>query len=182
MVLSLILNESDFEEIGIIQEAIKRRISDLNRVGSLGGRVSKMARRASEAVEEQLKQTHQQIQGMVVNFIREMLKEKAPELSEEEREALIRAWVPERGKKSEKPLPKDAILTMAEDVLASLEGRLDAARESQLREHLGEQWRKVVWSKLPERVQKLLTLFLEGRIERPTLWREINTSLDDPTP
>lgn len=180
--LSLILNESDFEEIKIIQQAIERRAKDLNRVGSVGGNIRKMVQNASHQLESQMGVTKERIHNMVTELIKNMLREKAPELTEEQIQELTDAWAPPldspHKKSTQRPvLPLGAVLAMTEDFLAQAEGRLSVRREAELRDSLGSEWQKVIWSKLPERVCKLIVIFLEGKIDRQTFWEEVKASV-----
>lgn len=181
-VLNLILNESDFQEIEVIQTALQRRAQDLNRVGSVRGNLKGMAQKAAQQTEAQLGFSQERIHAMATDLIRGMLKEKAPELTESQIEELLGAWAPAPGAERPKPvhkapdLPVDAILTMTEDFLASAEGRMSVRRESELREHFGTNWRKAVWDLLPERVCRLIVVFLEGKIGRDTFWNEVEAS------
>lgn len=180
-VLTLILNESDFEEIQIIEQALERRARDLNRVGAVGGSLNKMAREAGRQIEAQLGVTRERIHRMVTDLVQNMIREKAPELTEDQVRELTEAWVPQPGSEArteERPnLPLGAVLAMTEDFLAYAEGRLPVRKEAELREHLGADWTKVLWNKLPERVCKLIVIFLEGKIDRETFWREVKASV-----
>lgn len=180
-VLSLILNDSDFEEIKIIEQALERRARDLNRVGAVGGSLGKMARQAAQQIEEQQGFTQERIHNMVTGLIKNMIREKAPELSEDQIQELTNAWAPPPGRArqpEERPqLPQGAVLAMTEDFISYAEGRLPVRKEAELRESLGSDWTKVIWNKLPERVCKLIVVFLEGKIDRKTFWDEVRASV-----
>ncbi len=184
-VLSLILNDADFEEIEIIKQALERRARDLNRVGAVGGSLGKMARNAARQIEDQQGLTQQRIHNMVTDLIKNMIREKAPELSEDQIQELTDAWAPPPGAPRQAPprptLPQGAVLAMTEDFLAYAEGRLPVRKEAELRESLGSDWTKVIWSKLPERVCKLIVVLLEGKIDRKTFWDEVRASVPKET-
>gem|GEM_PF-4147282 len=178
MVLGLILNESDFEEIEILRTTLAKRAEDLNRVGSVRGNLKGMAQKAAKSAEEQLGTTHEKIHEMATGLIRGMIKQKAPELNDDQINELVGSWAPAPGEKRpavapEIKLPVDALVAMTRDFLASAEGRLGVRRESELRDHLGENWKKALWDKLPERVCRLIVVFLEGKLDRDVFWEEV---------
>jgi hypothetical protein len=190
-VLDYILNRCDENEIEAVSAAVVRRRRDLTMFGGAHNMPDpqKMARELSGqlntgAALDGLKDT---VRDMAVRIIRQ----EAPELTDEQVAELTRAWVPggeagnggpsrerdataavpgKRGRSGKNPagtaggsIPPDVLGTMIVQFIDYSVGRMNAAEEAGLRSEMGA-WPERYWKAFPQVVQLIISDFLKGEM------------------
>jgi hypothetical protein len=111
----------------------------------------------------------QTIMDMAVRIIRQ----EAPELSDEQIAQLTRAWIPSA---QEGDLPRDLLLSMIEQFVAFSQGNMGKAEDGELRKELGS-WPERYWKAFPQVVRLIITDYLNGGLSENDFNRKIGTAL-----
>jgi hypothetical protein len=169
--LDFILNQADESELAAVSEALKRR-RDASLVGpgcirfDPGAAAAGIGRDMAKKAQASL----QSIRESVGRLVEETIRREAPELSEEELESLMSAWMPERTRA--RNLPKEALLPMIEDFVAYGQGLMMPSRRLEL-ETARPQWHKDYWEAFPEPIKKLIAGLLKGSIDEEDFARKL---------
>ncbi len=177
-VLDAILNRSDFRDLEVLKAAMERRATDLNRVGSgLDPRAN--AGLMAKAIQSQIGGTKDELDAMVKNMVEGLIRQKVPDIPPEHLAQLLDEWIPTTmGKKPrEKPnnLPSEALLAMVRDFIAYSTGAMPASRQVALNDDLPN-WTQIYWGRFPDRIQRLIKVFLEGKLPQDVFWEEIRST------
>ena len=201
-VVDFILNKADEGAIEVIRSALRRREEHGGSSGAMGVDVRKLAHETAQGVSDQIGLSTGRIRTMVRDFVREMLQKQAPELAEEQIEALLEEWVTGKGNEStedraqnevdppqsgfeagskDRPpqmgnLPPDAILTMVRQFIAYSTGGMTVSEEIELKRAMPD-WHDRYWKSFPQVIRKLLSLFLKGAIGSGQFWIGVNEEL-----
>ncbi|GHT79762.1 hypothetical protein FACS1894130_09510 [Spirochaetia bacterium] len=193
-VLDYILNRCDEHEIEAVSAAVVRRRRDLTMFGGAHNLPDpqKMARELSGQINigatlDGLKDT---VRDMAVRIIRQ----EAPELTDEQIAELTRAWVPAGetgiGDASGDGGPMAAGVAgttggaVSPDVLGTMigqfidysVGRMDAAEEAGLRAEMGA-WPERYWKAFPQVIQLIIGDFLKGEMTEGEFNTKIGAAL-----
>lgn len=184
-VLDLIMNEADQSDLKVLEEALKRRRKDLSRVGMGKMNPQQLARETARQVRQQMDISMPDIHGIVRNMVADMIRQKAPEIGEEDLAQLLDHWVPDEEEQKKRQaaqtskIPADALLTMIKQFVAHKSGGMSRLEEMKLREEIPE-WPDKYWSCFPVHIQKLIVLFLENQLDSASFWQEIQKCLQNP--
>ena len=179
-IAEFILNKADGKDLQVIEEALKRRLSQKSK--SPGGvDINHLAHITGEAVSKQLTTSREQIRETVTGFVKNIIKQHAPEISDDELKVLLNAWAPDTqtAKKktaAKKKLPNDVMLKMIDQFLRYSNNEMSLDEQKELRDTLPE-WQQEYWKGFPQKIRGLLTLYLKGRIDSETCWQEIKKEL-----
>ncbi|MEW5817574.1 MAG: hypothetical protein AB1798_19515 [Spirochaetota bacterium] len=203
-VIDFILNQASDSEIEVIVAALKRRLKD-TLIGDGELNPGKMARTMASSVGRQVHATSDQIRKMVKDFVAELIKKNAPEISEKELQTLLETWVPDRrlkgslekegeiaGTRKDTPespeadvvksnppaLPKDVLLTMIRQFVSYSTGVMSVTEQAGLNEDIPD-WKAKYWERFPYRIKKILSLYLKGQIDEQACWQRISSELTD---
>lgn len=169
-VLDFILNKCDVRQIDAIEAAVIRRKKNL---GSLSGLTSsdpsKMASEMTASINKSIASSIDGMTDSIRDYALGIISKEAPELSEEQKEELLNAWVPKKRsdpKKNNKTSRKSKISgtvleSMALQFVADCIGSLDPEISEDLKEELPT-WRKSYWSNFPSEIQALIQARLSG--------------------
>ncbi|MDR2101210.1 MAG: hypothetical protein LBP43_01405 [Treponema sp.] len=174
-VMDYILNRCDEKNIEAVAAAVVRRRRDLALFGGMRNLPDpgRMAREISGlfSIDDGMQGLKETIREMAVRIIRQ----EAPELTDQQVEELTRAWVP-GGKVSgtespgspdessgEKRLPPDLLGSMIEQFIAFSTGRMSSGEDKALRSEMGS-WPDRYWKAFPQVVQLIIRDFLKGEI------------------
>jgi hypothetical protein len=189
-VLDYILNRCDEEAIEVVAAAVLRRRRDLT---LFGGTLNlpdphKMAQELSARVD-----IGGAISGLKAS-VREMalriIKQEAPELSDEQIQELTNAWIPEKsagepqGAESAGPealrngpaLPEDLLRSMIGQFVAFSRGTMEQGEDQELRAELGS-WPERYWKAFPPVIRLFITDYLKGEIGEKDFRGKIDTAL-----
>ena len=78
--LDYILNRSNQEELEVIQKAIERRMTDLRR-GIAGVNIREEIKTTAASIQKQFG-SFAELNGMIRNFVRDIIKQQQPELAD----------------------------------------------------------------------------------------------------
>jgi hypothetical protein len=191
-VLDYVLNRCTIREIDALEAAVERRRKDLS---ANGGVISLDPARSAKAmgatVQSSVNASMDGIRNTFREFAANMLRKEAPELSQEQMEELIDAWIPKYMSVDGKGhvtassdgsapvslsryaglakkglingIPPDAMYGMICQFVAYSGGTMSLSDEAGLREALGD-WTAVYWKKFPREIQELVKLFLAGSL------------------
>lgn len=94
-VLDYVLNRCTIREIDALQAAVERRRRDLSaETGIISLDPSRAARQMSETVQTSINQSMDSIRGTFRKFAADTIRKEAPELTDEQMQELIDAWIP----------------------------------------------------------------------------------------
>ena len=180
-IADFILNKADEEDLMVVEEALRRRLCQKGR--KIGGvDINHLAHTTGETVAKRLSASHEQIRETVTGFVKDMIKQHAPEIRNDELEVLLNEWVPDpktrkkRSAEKEKQLPKDVILKMIDQFLRFSNGQMSMDEQKELRDTMPE-WQQEYWNGFPQKIRALITLYLKGKIDSETCWLEIKKEL-----
>ncbi|MDR0730092.1 MAG: hypothetical protein LBF63_00360 [Treponema sp.] len=197
--LDYILNRCDEGSIEAVAAAVLRRRRDLT---VFGGAVNlpdphKMAREFSSRLD--IGGAIDGLRASVRDMALRIIKQEAPELSDEQVEDLVKTWVPERtgpardgpqgkagalqgeaglqGKALQgKALPEDLLRSMIDQFVAFSRGAMDEGEDQGLRAELGP-WPERYWKAFPPLIRLLITDYLKGETGEKDFRGKIETAL-----
>jgi len=182
-IADFILNKADEKDLHVIEEVLKRRLTQKNN-GPRGVDINHLAHTTGEAVSRQLSASREQIRETVTGFVKNIIKQHAPEISDNELKVLLDEWAPDpesrknKNANREKKLPNDVVLKMIDQFLRFSNGEMSLDEQQELRDTLPD-WQQEYWKGFPQKTRGLLTLYLKGKIDSETCWHEIKKELFD---
>ncbi|MDR1374155.1 MAG: hypothetical protein LBJ24_04205 [Treponema sp.] len=170
--LDYILNRCDDTGIDAVAAAVVRRRRNLALFGA--DRIpdpQKMARDLSSQINigasiEGLKET---IRSMAVRMIRQ----EAPELTDEQIGELTAAWIPGSGGRN---LSQDVLASMVEQFVSFSLGRMSSGEDQSLRNEIGP-WPERYWKSFPKVIRLLITDYLNGALNEGEFNSKIGAAL-----
>jgi hypothetical protein len=173
--LDFILNHCDDQEIDAVAQAVVRRRRELSMFGGEQNLPDpqRMARELSGQINagasiDGLKQT---VLDMAIRIIRQ----EAPELTDEQIKELTDAWVP--GSESDDPgVPPEMLRSMIEQFIAFSRGTMSIEENKGLRSEVGS-WPEKYWHSFPQVIRLIVTDYLKDRISEKEFNSQISTAL-----
>ncbi len=171
-VLDYILNRADEAELEVVAKACERRARDRATFASIGGEgPGAMARRMAGELERGVGATMENVRATVRGLVAEIVRKNAPEVSDEQLEAILDEYAPPPGKSKpaarDSGLPPEALLGMVRSFVEYSEGRMAPSRQRELWEQ-GGRWQDEYWRAFPAEVKALVKAYLEGKIDGDT--------------
>jgi len=176
-VIDFILNQADEREIEAISASIRRRQEDLKLPGPQN--IGKMAQNMASNINRQVESSVGQVRNIVKGAVADIIRKEAPELSEEQVDQLLKAWIPEEGEQQNSPdrgLPGDVLLTMIKQFIKYSTGSMSVAEQNSLAQEITD-WPKKYWEKFPGEIQELLSKFLKGQLDSDAFWNSVQTQV-----
>jgi len=180
--LDYILNQASEDEFEAIVKACERRRRDLTLFASIGGvNPERAAHNAAEAVESSMGASMEGIRGMIRGFVEDIIRKNAPEVTEEQLDELLAAYVPdpktrEAAAPESSSLPSDALLAMVKDFTDYSLGRMAPSAQQALWERM-PRWQEEYWESFPPELKAFIKAFLESRIDAETFWSAVYSVL-----
>jgi hypothetical protein len=179
-IAEFILNKADEKDLHVIQEVLNKRLSQKSKSPE-GVDINRLAHVTGDAVSKQLSASKKQIRETVTDFVKSIIKQHAPEISDDELKVLLDEWAPDpealkKAAGKEKKLPTDVILKMIDQFLRFSNGEMSLDEQKELRDTIPE-WQQEYWNRFPQKIRGLLTLYLKGKIDSETCWQEIKRDL-----
>ena len=182
-IVEFILNKADKKDLHAIEEALSRRLEQKSK-SPRGVDINYLANTSGEAISRQLSVSREQIRETVTGYVKDIIKQHAPEIGDKELKVLLDEWVPdpETRKKAaakadkERRLPNDVILKMIDQFLRFSSDAMPLDEQKELRDTFPN-WQQEYWNGFPQKIRALLTIYLKGRIDSDTCWREIEKEL-----
>jgi len=181
-VLDYILNQASEDEFEAIVKACERRRRDLTLFASIGGvNPERAAHNAAEAVESSMGASMDGIRDMIRGFVADIIRKNAPEVTEEQLEELLAAYVPDpKTRKAapagSSPIPPDALLAMVRDFTDYSLGLMAPSAQQALWERM-PRWQEEYWESFPPELKAFIKAFLESRIDAETFWGAVYSVL-----
>ena len=193
-VLDYVLNRCTIREIDALEAAVERRRRDLaSSSGVISLNPERAARQMSETVRSSINKSMDGIRKTFRDFAATTIRKEAPELTDEQMEALIDAWIPEEmsvdaaghvasssdggagsGAVGDRytglakkglinGIPPEAMYEMICQFVSYSTGNMTLSDESSLRDAVGD-WTSVYWKRFPREIQALIKDFLSGSL------------------
>lgn len=178
-VLDYILNEADKDEFEAVVKACERRRRDLSLFASIGGvNPERAAHNTAQAVEASMGSSLDGIRSMIRDFVEDIIRKNAPEVTEEQLEELLASYVPDPGtrKTEASALPPDALLKMVKDFTDYSLGLMAPSAQQALWERM-PRWQEEYWASFPGELKAFVKAFLEDRIDADTFWSAVYSFL-----
>jgi hypothetical protein len=106
-----------------------------------------------------------------------MIRQEAPELTDEQVAELTAAWIPDRTSGAgNASLPSEMLLEMVDQFVSFSSGTMSAADDKKLRQELGT-WPERYWKAFPEVVKIIVKDYLNGEINNKTYRSKIAAAL-----
>ncbi|MFA6507809.1 MAG: hypothetical protein WCT14_17030, partial [Treponemataceae bacterium] len=180
-VLDYILNRCGAAEIEAVAASVVRRKRDLAMFGDAGLMdPNRWAKKAAQDLAGSTGASLHSVRDTVRNLASEMLRKEAPELTEEQVDELLGAWVPDGSETdedtertgivdvdgevpSDRPsrVPSDVLLSMVDQFVSYSTGHMSKGEEEPLRRAMGS-WPQRYWRSFPGGVRAVITEYLKG--------------------
>ena len=172
--LDYILNRCDKKSIEAVAAAVVRRRRELDMFGDALPDPKKMARDLSSQINmgASLEGMRETVRDMAVRIIRQ----EAPELSDEQIAELTAAWIPDRSGASSGNIPPEMLLEMVDSFISFSTGQMSQADDKKLRNELGV-WTERYWKAFPEVVRIIIKDYLNGEMGEREFRSKIAASL-----
>jgi len=181
-VVDLILNNSNDGDIEVIMEAIKRRAKGRNQGTFRGINPERLAKESAAVLNKQMSYSVEGVRKMIQEFAVGVIQKEAPELDESQIKDLLESWIPDPSQRKKNrnlaPVPKDVLLTMIRQLLAFSVGTMSASEQTELYNNIPD-WQKEYWSRLPDGIRDVLTLFLKGSIDEEACWSKVYSVIEN---
>jgi hypothetical protein len=184
--LDYILNRSDEASVEVLAAALTRRQQEIS---LMGGTVSipnpeRMAKEISGKINAGIGASIEGLKNSVRDMAIRIVRQQAPELSDEQIAELTKAWIPEAiGADSgaadggaSKP-PRDMMASMIDQFTSFSRGTMSKAEDKMLREEMGE-WPERYWKTFPPVIRSIITDFLKDRISEEEFISKIGIALE----
>jgi hypothetical protein len=175
-IIDFILNRATEKELIAIKAALDRRTKGKL---STGKSLSDMVTASTSKISEQMKIPMDQIRNSVKDMVVRLIKQNAPDITDQQLAILLDEWVPDSTKKSQKKqsgLPPDALLTMIKQFIAFSVGQMPKEEEATLRREMHD-WPEKYWNAFPESIRLRISDFLKARIDEKEFWKQVYAQL-----
>lgn len=183
-VLDFILNRAGETEFEVIVKACERRRRDMGKYAGLGGmNPGAMAERMAASLSQGVAGTMDGLRDTVRGFVERIIREKAPDATEEQIALLLDQYVPdppEPGRAgdgeglpeaaTESGLPPEALALMLRDFTEYSLGLMPPSRQKELWDNL-PRWQDQYWSAFPPALKSFIKARLEGRMDEESFWK-----------
>jgi hypothetical protein len=170
-VIDYILNRAEERELEVIAQACKRRARDAKAFASLGGEnPGAMARRMASELERGVGASMENVRGTVRDFVAEIIRKNAPEVTGEQLEALLDEYAPPPGTtrpERASSIPPEVLMSMVESFVDYSKGAMPPSKQRELWE-TSENWQQDYWTAFPSDVKALVKAYIEEKIDAGT--------------
>ena len=182
-VLDYILNRSDEASIEVLAAAVVRRRKD---IALFGGAINmpdpqRMATELSAKINASLGTGVEGLKNSVRDMARRIIKQEAPDLTDEQITELTGAWIPDTGKNAaagaSSPLPRDLLASMIDQFVTFSRGDMSAAEDKQLRDEMGT-WPQMYWKAFPPLIRSIISDYLKDTISSKEFSSKIGIALE----
>ncbi|MDR2729343.1 MAG: hypothetical protein LBB81_00400 [Treponema sp.] len=175
--LDYILNKSDESSIEALAEAVIKRRRDLQAYGAFTSiDPHKMAKIITEQVSTGIGGSIESLKASVREMAVRIIKENAPELSEEQVGELCRAWIP-NSRTEEKSMPGALLLSMVRQFVSFSRGGMKESVDKTLRDEMGA-WPQRYWNAFPPIIRGIISDFLKEKISEDDFNKKIAIALE----
>jgi hypothetical protein len=174
-VLDFILNRCDESSIEVVAAAVVRRRRDLSAFGSMK---IPDAKQFAQTISSQInigasiEGMQQTVRDMAIRIIRQ----EAPELTDEQINHLASSWIPSASKEKKSSLPPELLMNMIDQFVAYSDGSMSDAEEKSLRSQMGD-WPERYWKAFPNVICLIIREYLNGEISETEYKGKISTAV-----
>jgi len=181
--LDYILNRSDEASIEVLAAAVVRRRRD---IGMFGGVVNmpnprRMAKELSSQINTSIGGGVEDLRKSIREMAIRIIRQEAPELSDEQIAALSSEWIPETGSNNSGPssskMPRDMLASMIDQFVSFSRGTMKSTEDKQLRNELGS-WPERYWKAFPPVVRSIISEYLKDQISEKEFNSKIGIALE----
>jgi hypothetical protein len=182
-VMDYILNRCDEASIEAVAAAVMRRKKELSMFGKSGLPDPKQfAKATAESLTSGGGMGIDMVRDTVKNMVTDMLHKEAPELTDEQINELLGAWMSEasnegKAKAGQPVLASDVARLMVDQFIAFSTGSMSKDEDDELRSQLGA-WPERYWQALPPVVRSVVTEYLNGSTTAVEFRGKLETALD----
>ncbi len=186
-VVDYILNKAHEGGLEVIQEALKRRLQDRNRL-PMEYDPKSMAMEIASQIDDQVKKSVGSIKHSVRDYVTSLIRKHVPDIPEEHLTQLLKEWVPDppgesrmrQGEPGDGPgnhaVPGEMLLTMISQFISYSTESMTASEQVRLEEEIPG-WKEKYWALFPEGIRRLVRSYLEGQIGPDTCWQGVRKEL-----
>jgi len=178
--LDYILNRSNEASLDAVAAAVERRQKDFRVNGAISGMPDpqRMAKEISGKINSSINASIGGLKESVREMVVGLIKEKAPDLTDEQVEVLSRTWIsPVKSKESKVSLPRDMLISMIEQFVSFSMGTMDKSIENNLRQELGA-WPERYWKAFPPVIRSIVSDYLKDKITEREFYSKIGIALE----
>jgi hypothetical protein len=168
--LDYILNRCTERDIEVIAAAVVRRRRELAMFGGMP-HIPDPGRLAKELSSQlNIEGSIEGLKKSVRDYAVRIIRQEAPELTDEQIEELTGSWIPgpsggsKPGSRSRETLPRDLLASMIDQFVSFSLGRMEEEEDQALRKEMGP-WPDKYWKSFPQVIRLLLTDFLKGEMD-----------------
>jgi len=185
--LDYILNRCNERDIEVVAAALVRRRKDIAMFGDMSA-ATDPGRLAKEVTAQlNIDGNIENLKRSVRDYAIRIIKQQAPELTDEQIEELTGSWIPEKafgagGRKKRKndfdqSIPRDLLASMVDQFVSFSLGRMEDEEDNALRLQMGP-WPDKYWNAFPQIIRLLVKDFLKGEIDEADFNMRIGLALD----
>lgn len=171
-VLDYILNKAAEKELEVIHEALIKASNSKKRGFLSGINPELMAKQMSDSINQSIKFSLEGVRNTVRNFAEDILKNEAPELSQEQLNVLIDSWLPASDSGNVKDLhlakngkvngiPSSVLYEMIFQFVSYGTGEMPSEKAAELKNSIGD-WQVKYWERFPQQIKVEIKNFIEG--------------------
>ena len=174
--LDYILNRCNERDIEVLAAAVIRRRRDISMFGSMpmAPDPGELARQISSQLN--IEGNIEGLKNSVRDYAIRIIKQEAPDLTDEQIEELTRTWIPEQRSSSgnrstpgdqnsseDSKIPREMLVSMIDQFLSFSLGEMEEEEDRALRREMGP-WPDKYWKSFPQVIRLLLTDYIKGEI------------------
>ncbi|MBQ7612719.1 MAG: hypothetical protein IJU92_06580 [Spirochaetaceae bacterium] len=178
--IDFILNRCSPKQLDVVIAAVERKKKEIS--GTLNFNAEEASKRISKQLSESVQIGMQGMTESLRNFSRELIAREAPELSEEQAQALVDSWIPSQSYDGSiqsiakngtvSGLPAEAMYNMAVQFVEYGLGQMNEKTNTELKSTMGN-WQEKYWKKFPVKIQQTIKDFFDGK----TTYGECDTQI-----
>jgi len=185
--LDYILNRCNERDIEVVSAALVRRRKDIAMFGDVS--VAPNPGRLAKEITAQLNidGNIESMKKSVRDYAIRIIKQQAPELTDEQIEKLTASWIPDKasGAGSRKKrtgdlgqsIPRDLLASMVDQFVTFSLGRMEEEEDNALRREMGP-WPDKYWNAFPSVIRLLVKDFLKGEMDETDFNMRMGLALD----
>jgi len=185
--LDYILNRCNERDIEAVAAAIIRRRKDIAMFGSMPVAPDPGSLAKELTAQLNIDGNIEGLKNSVRDYAIRIIKQQAPELTDEQIEELTRSWIPQKasGAKSmgkqkgglDESIPRDILASMVDQFVSFSLGRMEEEEDNALRREMGP-WPDKYWNAFPNVIRLLIKDFLKGEVDEAGFNTRMGLALD----
>jgi hypothetical protein len=169
--LDFILNRCNEGEIEAVAAAVVRRRRDIAMFGSMPVAPDPGALARELSAQLNIEGSIEGLKNSVRDFAIRIIRQEAPDLTDEQVDALTSAWIPEakgsggksRNDSDSQAIPRDLLASMIDQFVTYSLGEMEEEEDQALRKEMGP-WPDKYWKSFPQVIRLLIADYIKGEI------------------